>query len=279
MNFPNFRSKRVKQTILVSSMVIVALALSACAGMPDLSQVPFVSQFIPTPTPLPPTATPIPSPTPEPTNTPKPGETAVPATATPIPTPQVTIPQGFTPVKDTERGYSLAVPGGWTPLDLRSAQFQQMAGTFGMSGQLGPLNDFLASPQGKILGVIYMTDIANALFGGLPTLLNVTVIDAPGYTPDTAKELIDANLKANASMLGDVKIGELTTATVNGLPAVRGTASADLTKVGVKAQVYAKVVGLIANDKIYILTLGTQANQQNAKDPIFDQIIGSFRPE
>ncbi len=279
MNFPNFRSKLVKQTMLVGTIIVVALALSACAGMPDLSQVPFVSQFLPpTPT-VPPTPSPTPSPTAAPTNTPKAGETAVPATATPVPTPQVTIPTGFTPVKDTERGYSLAVPGGWTPLDLRSAQFQQMAGTFGMSGQLGPLNDFLASPQGKVLGVIYITDIANALFGGLPTLLNVTVIDAPGYTPDTAKDLINANLKANASMLGDVKINDLSTATVNGLPAVRGTGSADLTKFGVKAQVYAKVVGLIANNKIYILTLGTQANQQGAKDPIFDQIIGSFRPE
>jgi hypothetical protein len=45
------------------------------------------------------------------------------------------------------------------------------------------------------------------------------------------------------------------------------------------AQVFGKVVALIANDKVYVLSLLTQAAQQGAKEPQFDQIIGSFRPE
>ena len=45
------------------------------------------------------------------------------------------------------------------------------------------------------------------------------------------------------------------------------------------ASVFAKVVAIIANDKIYILTLVAQDNQRAAKEPVFDQIIGTFRPE
>ena len=80
-------------------------------------------------------------------------------------------------------------------------------------------------------------------------------------------------------MLGNATIQSLDTATVNNLPAVRGAVTADLSSVGMNAQVFAKVVGLVANNKIYILTLVTQASNQPAKEPIFDQIIGSFRPQ
>jgi len=280
MNFPNFRSRPVKKTMVLNVALVAALVLSACAGLPfDPSQIPFVSQFMPpTPT-VPPTPTPTPSPTQAPTNTPKPGETPLPATATPVPTPQVTIPQGYTPVKDTERGYSLAVPAGWSVLDLRGTQVQQLANMVGQGAGLAQARQFLDSPEGKPIGVIYITDMMSAMFGGLPTLLNVSVIDAPGYTPETAKALIDANLKANAAMLGDVKIDSIDPATVNGLPAVKGSATADLSKYGIKEPVYAKVVGLIANNKIYVLVLGTPQSKKAANDPIFDQIIGTFRPE
>jgi hypothetical protein len=266
--------------MLASVVVVVALALGGCAGLPfDLSQIPFASMFLaPTPT-FTPTPVPTPTPTPEPTNTPRPGETPIPATSTPVPTPQVTIPQGFTPVVDEERGYSLAVPGGWTALDVRSAQFQNLANTFGMGGQLAPLNDFLASPEGESLGVIYVTDLMAAMFGGLPTALVTFVVDAPGATPESVMELIQANLDANASMLGDVEIRDLNTATINNLPGVRGAVVADLSSVGMAQTVFAKVAALIANDKIYILALVTPNDKQAANEPVFDQIIGTFRPE
>jgi hypothetical protein len=173
----------------------------------------------------------------------------------------------------------LAVPGGWSQLDLRSAQFQNLANTFGMGAQLAPLNEFLDSPAGDQLGVIYVTDLMSAMFGGLPTLLNVTVIDAPGQTPDSLLTWLQANIDANSQMLGDVKIENLETATVNGLPAVRGNATGSLASVGMNASVFGKVVALIANDKVYILTLAAQDTQRAAKEPIFDQIIGTFRPE
>jgi hypothetical protein len=270
----------MSKTLLASTVLVLALVMAGCAGLPiDLSQIPFAAQFMP-PTP---TFTPSPVPTatntPEPTPTPKPGETPLPATATPVPTPQVSIPTGFAAVKDDKLAYSFAVPNGWSELDLRSSQFQNMASTLGMGGQLQPLNDFLASPAGESLGKIYVTDLMSAMFGGLPTVVNVSVIDAPGQTPDSLLTWLQGMIETNGSMLGDVKIENMETATVNNLPAVRGTATGSLASVGMNASVFAKVVALIANDKVYIMTLVAQDTQRGAKEPAFDQIIGTFRPE
>jgi len=269
------------KTVLASLVLVMALGLSGCAGMPiDLSQLPFAEAFLaPTPT-FTPTPIPSPTPTPEPTATLQPGETPEPATPTPIPTPQVTIPNGFTPVVDENLGYSLAVPGGWSAFDLRSPQFQNMANTFGMGAQLEPLNEFLNSPEGEQLGVIYVTDLMSAMFGGLPTALNVFVIeDAPGWTPETLVDMLDAGIQDYASMLGDVQIEALEPTTVNNIPGVRGAATASLASYGINNTVFAKVVAQIANAKIYILTLVTTQDQRAAKEPVFDQIIGTFRPE
>src|SRR5215204_4734391 len=233
--------KLMPKTMLASTLLVLALVMAGCAGLPiDLSQLPFDLPFLaPTPT-FTPTVVPTATNTPEPTPTPKPGETPIPATATPIPTPQVTIPSGFGSVADDRLGYSFAVPSGWSELDLRSAQFQNLANTFGMGAQLGPLNDFLASPEGEALVVIYVTDLMSAMFGGLPTLLNVTVIDAPGQTPESLLTFLEGAIEANASMLGDATIESLETTTINNLPAVQGTATANLASVGMNASVFAK---------------------------------------
>ena len=117
----------------------------------------------------------------------------------------------------------------WT---FASAQFQNLlGGTFGMGEQLAPLNEFLASPEGDSLGVIYVTDLMSAMFGGLPTALNVFVVDAPGATPDRLLNVIKGSMEQNGQMLGDVEILALDTATVNGIPGVRGAAVADLSSV------------------------------------------------
>jgi hypothetical protein len=219
------------------------------------------------------TATPLPTPTP------LPGETPIPPTATPVPTPIVNVPGNFTAVVDDVRGYSLAVPRGWTPLDLRGAQFQNMAGTFGLADSLGPLNDFLNSEAGESLGVLYITDISAALFGGLPTLLNVFVLDAPGMTSAMAVDYVSGLIEANQAMLGDANIENVSECTVNNLPAVCATATANLANFGMNAELFAKVTALIANDKMYILTLATPTQNRASREPEFDQIIGTFRPE
>lgn len=279
--FPNSRGSRRPKSLAASVLLVAALTLSGCAGLPfDMSALPFdLSAFMePTPT-FTPTPVPTATPTPEPTPTLAPGETPIPPTATPVPTPQVNVPSDFTPVMDDTLGYSLAVPGGWSPLDLRSAQFQNLVSTFGMGDQMGPLNDFLDSPEGESLGVIYVTDLMAAMFGGLPTLLNVSVIDFPGATPEYLVDLIEVNLDNMAGQLGDVDMQQLEPSVINNLPGVRGQATADLSSVGMNAQVTAKVVGLIANDKVYILTVATQTSSFAGKEAQFDQIIGSFRPE
>lgn len=226
-----------------------------------------------------PTFTPTPTATPTPSPTPVPVEAAAAGAATPIPTSQVTIPPGFTAVEDTRLGYSFAVPRGWSELDLRGSQFQTLAGMFGMGDQIATLNRFLDSPEGQMLGEIYITDLTSAMFGGLPTLLAVVVADAPGYTAEDARQLVEQLLASNAGALGDVRITNLAATTVNNLPAVQGTASANLAQVGMNATAFAKVVALLANDKVYLMVLLAQENQRAAKEPVFDQIIGTFRPE
>lgn len=273
------RHSRSRLLLGVSMMVVLALTLGGCSGMPDMSGLPVIGTLFGPVEPPTPTPAPTPTNTPEPTATPKPGETPIPATATPVPTPQVTIPDGFTPVMDSNLGYSLAVPRGWTVLDLRGAQFQNMANTFGLGSQIGPLNDFLASEAGKALGVVYLTDLTAALFGGLPTALNVSVLDAPGYTPKTAVDLLQGFIDANAAMLGDANIESLAECPVNGMPGVCATATANLANYGFAAELFAKVTGIVANDKIYILTLATTVDNRGDKEPVFDQIIGTFRPE
>ena len=210
---------------------------------------------------------------------PVPQDTQAAGAAAANPTPQVTIPTDFTVVKDDRLDYSFAVPSGWSALDLQGTQFRTIAGMVGMGEQVDQLREFLATPDGQVIGLIYVTDLMSAMFGGFPTILNVSVVDAPGYTAETAKDLVQETIETNIGMLGEVEMGAIEATTLNNLPAVRGTATANLAKVGMNATIFAKVVGLVANQKIYVLTLVTQGDQRTAKEPVFDQIIGSFRPE
>lgn len=275
-------NRRETRVLLVMVVLIGMLALAGCGRS---SKAEPTATVAPTATPVPPTATPEP-----PTATPEPAddaestestETAAEesAEATPAPTPQVTIPDDFDAMTDEERGYSLALPGGWSVVDLRGDTVQKMAGTFGMDAQLAPLNDFLASPEGDAVGVVAATDLAGVIFGGLPTILNVSVIDAPGATSESVMTAIEDTINANGAMLGDVTVGEMEATTVNNMPAVVADAVANLSSVGMDNELYAKVVGLIANDKIYVLTLATEAGNQSKKEATFDEIIGTFRPE
>lgn len=256
-------SQKFTITLFIS---LTLLLLTACGGI--LPSIPGFQE--PTPT-----LTPTPVPTPTPTPTPE----TVDAAAVAGPTPQVTIPDGFTAVKDARLAYSFAVPSGWTALDLQSTQFQTIAGMVGMGDQMAQLDEFLASPEGQVIGLIYVTDLMSAMFGGFPTILNVSVLDAPGYSAEDARDLVQEAVSTNMSALGDVQIGAIEATTVNNLPAVRATATVNLAAVGMDTTAFAKVVGLLANQKIYIMTLAAQGDQQAAKEPIFDQIIGAFRPE
>jgi len=199
------------------------------------------------------------------------------ATPTAQPTPIVVIPSGFTAQVDSVRGYSLALPRGYALLDLRSAQFRNMANTIGMGAQLSTLTDFLDSPAGEMVGILAAADLPGMIFGGLPTILQVLVIDAPGATQETAQGSVAAVLSAEGGFLSNPVIEKIESATINNLPGVRAAVTGNLA--GANRPMAGTVVGLLANQKLYILIQLTETTKRTAKEPIFTQIIGTFRPE
>jgi len=199
------------------------------------------------------------------------------AIATPKPTPIVVIPTGFTKQIDSVRAYSLALPRGYTLLDLRSAQFRNLANAVGMGGQMATLNEFLDSPGGQMVGILAASDVASMIFGGLPTIAQVMVVNAAGANQDTAQDSVEGLLTGQGSFLTNPVIGAMENATINNLPGVRATVTGNLA--GANRPMAGKVVGLLANDKFYVLIQLTEAGKWTTKEPIFDQIIGTFRPE
>ncbi|MEZ4865235.1 MAG: hypothetical protein R3C14_28215 [Caldilineaceae bacterium] len=206
--------------------------------------------------------------------------TIITATPTAIPTPQVTIPSGWTAIKDTRLGYSLAVPTGWSELDLRGSQIATMAGMMGQGKALQQLQTFLATKEGQAVGkVALQLDMFSLMQGKIPPLLNVSVIPLPqgsdaAYVENTIKSnlgLLDSYAKlTNVVIKSDV---------VNNLPAVRASATADLSAVGVADKLAVTAVGLIANDHLYLLTMVARSDIAATMTPTFAQISGTFRPE
>lgn len=198
-------------------------------------------------------------------------------TPTAGPTPIVVIPSGFTVQTDSVRGYSLALPRGYTPLDLRSAQFRNLAGAIGMGDRMASLNEFLDSPAGQSVGMLAASDLAGMIFGGLPTIAQVMVVDAKGASQDTAQVSINSLLTGQGGFLSNPVIEKMENVTINNLPGVRATVTG--TMAGSSRAMAGKVVGLLANDKFFVLIQLTEATKRTTKEPIFDQIIGTFRPE
>lgn len=255
-------------------LLILTVMTAGCA-------MPFDMPFAPAPTPtFTPTPTNTPTPTPAPTNTPQPGETAEAATATPIPTPQVTIPNGWVAINDERLGYSLAVPASWSELDLRGGQVTTMATMIGQGESLQQLQNFLATDEGQAIGALALElDMMSLMQGNVPPLLNVSVVPLPeGADAAYLKSVIDSNLSM-LGQFGDVEILSVEPDVVNNLSAIRATANADLNSVGFPATLFVKAVGLVANNRLYLLTTAARTEVAAEKEPLFDQIIGSFRPE
>lgn len=279
MSFLNRGSKRLRLVLGVALLLIAATVIAGCGAIPDPSTLPFLDQVFAPPTPTP-TPTSPPTPTPLPTATPKPGETPLPPTATPVPTPQVTIPKGFTVITDDRLGYSFAIPRGWSELDLRGAQVRQLLTTVGQAALVPQIDAFLATKEGEMLGKIYIADLTNAMFGGIPSAIVVSVVPAPeGITPESGKQMIQDLITANSSMLPGAKVEGLEATTINGMPGVRGNVTANLSSVGMNATAFGKIVALLANNNLYVMALLTQDTNRGAKEPQFDQVIGTFRPE
>ncbi len=223
-----------------------------------------------TPTPVPPTVTP-----PPPTLAPAPI-----AEATAVPTPEVTIPNGWLPITDDRLGYSLAVPPGWTELDLRGAQVAQLAAVAGQAEGLAELQAFLETAEGQAVGTVAIQpDLFGMMQGLIPPALNVSVIPVPAaFSEADVVALVNANMGI-ADQFEDAEIEPATLETVNNLTAVVSSASAGLSDVGLNQTVIVRAIGLLANDSVYLLTLVVRDASFDTTATIFDQIIGTFRPE
>lgn len=226
-----------------------------------------------------PTATATPTPSPAPTD----GENSVRPNAassvSQMATPQVTIPQGFAQVVDATRGYSLALPRGWQELDLRGERVANMAHLVGQGQAVAQMQAFLSGKQGSFVGIVAATDLTSAMFGGFPTLLNVSVVDAPAATSDDLLLLTQNFIKSNEGLLGRIEIQQIEATYINNLPGLRGTVRLNLAAVGYDVELVAEIAALLANNNVYILTLATPTNKVEKYASVFEQIIGTFRPE
>ncbi len=225
-------------------------------------------------------ATATPTLTPIPTVTPTPTRPASGASTVTIPTPTVVIPEGWPIIAGTRLGYSLAAPTTWLRVDLRGNGFKTLARLFGTgaAGLLDQIDEFLATPAGESIGLMAVEADITQLFSPVPfpAFAIVSVIDIP---PDVTAEELSEVLAANAGIFGAVTVESSEAETLNNLPGVRVIAQADMAQFGLAVQAYVEQVGLLANDKLYVLTLATKVDGAERKRAIFDKIIGSFRPE
>ena len=162
-------------------------------------------------------------------------------------------------------------------LDLRSAQFRNLANLVGMGDRMATLNEFLDSPAGQSVGILAASDVAGVIFGGLPTIAQVMVVDAKGANQDTAQVSINSLLTGQGGFLSNPVIEKIENVTINNLPGVRAAVTG--TMAGSSRAMAGTVIGLLANDKFYVLMQLTENTKRAVKEPIFDQIIGTFRPE
>ncbi|MEZ4584393.1 MAG: hypothetical protein R3A10_22640, partial [Caldilineaceae bacterium] len=116
------------------------------------------------------------------------------------------------------------------------------------------------------------------VFGGLPTAINVSVLDAPGTSAEDVAAQLE-RLLAGGVLPAEVTVTAPVVTTVNNLPAVQATATGSLASVGMDGRIYAQVTGLLANDKVYLLSLVADEGKRSAKEEEFAQILGTFRPE
>lgn len=113
----------------------------------------------------------------------------------------------------------------------------------------------------------------------MPTVLNVSVGQSGGLTPEQIQTELVAKLSANLEMIGESSVQEADACTVNTLPAVCATVALDFDFGGMRSDVIAQITALFYGDHIYVLTLATGADSLAEHVDDFDQIIATFRPE
>lgn len=283
------RLSSAKSSYMVVLIVLVAaLALAGCNRRQQ--EEPTATSPPPTDTPVPPTDTPVPptdtptpvpptdTPEPEPTDTPEPEPTDTPApTATPAPVPKVSIPSGWSVVKNDRLGYSFAVPRGWSVFDLQSGQLSQIM-RFVSPEAAQQVDDALTGPGGEYAGHLA---VQLAIFSRPPIAALAGVGIFPNLDDDISSErLVDWLGKQLGSLPlpVPVEIQSLEAGTTNNLPSIQGVASADLASQGL-FDAHVVITALRANDTAYILIVAVPENQVSNRQAEINAIVGTFRPE
>ena len=274
--------------MVVLIVLVAALALAGCnrrqQAEPTATPVPSTDTPVPsTDTPVPPTDTPTPvpptdTPEPDPTDTPEPEPTDTPApTATPAPEPKVSIPSGWSVVKNDRLGYSFAVPRAWTVFDLQSGQLSQIM-RFVSQEAAKQVDDALTGPGGEYAGHL---GVQLAIFSRPP----IAALAGVGIFPDLDDDILSESLVewlgkqlASLPLPVPVEIQSLEAGTTNNLPSIQGVASADLTSQGL-FDAHVVITALRANDTAYILIVAVPENQVQNRQKEINAIIGTFRPE
>ncbi len=275
--------------MVVLIVLVAALALAGCnrrqQAEPTATPVPPTDTPVPpTDTPVPPTDTPVPptdTPTPvPPTDTPEPEPTDTPEpepTATPAPEPRVSIPSGWSVVKNDRLGYSFAVPRGWSVFDLQSGQLSQIM-RFVSPEAAKQVDDALTGPGGEYAGHL---GVQLAIFSRPPIAALAGVGIFPNLDDDISSEdLVEWLGKQLASLPlpVPVEIQSLEAGTTNNLPSISGVATADLASQGL-FDAHVVITALRANDTAYILVVAVPENQVQNRANEIKAIVGTFRPE
>ena len=207
------------------------------------------------------------------------------ATPTPLPSPpptsaadpDVQIPAGWKRIEDDRLGYSLAVPFTWLTFDLHSGALDPIAGLLGGKIATDFLREFLDSPEGKNSASSPSNLTSHNCSPTRPSRRFLNVSTAPWPEDLTAEQLVGF-IQNSAENLADVQLHSVMTGAVSGMPALRAVVTANLSGMGFDIAPYVVVTVLRANQTAYILTVATRVQTAAAKQPLIEQIVGTFRP-
>ena len=171
-------------------------------------------------------------------------------------------------------GYALAVPQEWTTFDLRSGRLSQILRTIDPDAA-EQLDDALSGPGGEHAGHLA---VEAAIFSRPPvaTLIGVGAMPLDDDIPsENVVKWLEGVLESYNVI--SLEMTNLEAGTTNNLLSIQGHASADLRSQGL-FNAHLELTALRFNDTAYILLIATRVEDAEAKLPLINQIIGTFRP-
>lgn len=172
----------------------------------------------------------------------------------------------------------MAVPDGWHVIDLQRANQHPLWGTFSKVYPVlaKDLEDVLASPGGENIGYLALE---LDLFPK-PSVKTIALVGTTSLDDDMPAETVIQLLSSVIESFDMFPVGtpDFSIGTTNGFHSIQGIVTADLRSQGL-FNAYTAVTALRANDTAYVLLVATEAKDVKAKQPLINQIVGTFRPE